>query len=100
VRRQLSRARLTGRVSGYVRSVEDAALLKQIGRLIEKERSLERGISGAGPDDDVSKRLLELETTLDQLWDELRQRRARRDVGGDPDQAHRRNVETVETYEQ
>jgi hypothetical protein len=36
--------------------------------------------------------------TLDQLWDTLRQRRAKRNAGGDPDQAQTRSAGTVEGY--
>ena len=39
-----------------------------------------------------------LEETLDQCWDLLRQRRARRALGEDPDEAHVRSKETVEGY--
>jgi hypothetical protein len=38
--------------------------------------------------------------TLDQYWDLLRQRRARRDAGQDPDVAHMRSENIVENYEQ
>jgi Protein of unknown function (DUF2630) len=38
--------------------------------------------------------------TLDQLWDLLRQRRARREFGLDPEATRLRDIETVETYEQ
>ncbi len=43
-------------------------------------------------------RLRELELTLDQCWDLLRQRRARREFGLDPDDAAPRPIETVENY--
>ena len=36
--------------------------------------------------------------TLDQLWDMLRQRRAKRSAGQDPDEAHERPAGTVEGY--
>ena len=35
---------------------------------------------------------------LDRCWDLLRQRRALRDAGGDPEQAHVRDADTVERY--
>jgi hypothetical protein len=41
-----------------------------------------------------------LEVTLDQCWDLLRQRRARRDFGDDPDKASVRSAEGVEHYKQ
>ena len=45
-------------------------------------------------------RLREVEQTLDQLWDLMRQRRALRDAGKDPSQAATRPVGTVEGYQQ
>jgi hypothetical protein len=41
-----------------------------------------------------------LEETLDQCWDLLRQRRALRNVGQDPDQATPRDIDVVEHYRQ
>jgi hypothetical protein len=45
-------------------------------------------------------RLRAIEERLDQLWDELRQRRALRDAGKDPDAASVRPVDAVERYQQ
>jgi hypothetical protein len=42
----------------------------------------------------------DLEVQLDQLWDLLRQRRARRHAGLDPDDAETRDPSTVEGYRQ
>jgi hypothetical protein len=39
-----------------------------------------------------------IELTLDQCWDLLRQRRARRDAGLDPDDAEVRDTKTIERY--
>jgi hypothetical protein len=44
--------------------------------------------------------LKDLEIRLDQLWDLLRQRRARREMGENPDEANLRPPETVEGYQQ
>jgi hypothetical protein len=46
------------------------------------------------------KRLAQLQVELDQCWDLLRQRRALRDVGLDPDEAEIRPPQVVENYEQ
>jgi hypothetical protein len=46
------------------------------------------------------KRLETVEVQLDQFWDLLRQRRARRDAGQDPESAHLRDAKTVEDYQQ
>lgn len=43
-------------------------------------------------------RLREIRVELDRLWDYLRQRRALRDAGQDPDQAGLRDAGTVERY--
>jgi Protein of unknown function (DUF2630) len=43
-------------------------------------------------------RLEEIRVDLDRLWDLLRQRRALRDAGQDPNLANERAAETVERY--
>ena len=43
-------------------------------------------------------RLEEIRLELDRLWDLLRQRRALRSAGDDPDKASERSAETVEKY--
>jgi hypothetical protein len=43
-------------------------------------------------------RLRAVEVELDRCWDLLRQRRALRGAGADPDDAHVRDAETVERY--
>jgi hypothetical protein len=43
-------------------------------------------------------RIEEIRVDLDRLWDLLRQRRALRDAGSDPDSATERSAETVEKY--
>ena len=45
-------------------------------------------------------RLRAVEVELDRCWDLLRQRRALREAGADPDEAHVRDAETVEHYQQ
>ena len=50
--------------------------------------------------DGERKRLQEVKVELDQCWDLLRQRRALREFGGNPDDAHVRPAGTVEGYEQ
>lgn len=46
------------------------------------------------------KRLANIQVELDQCWDLLRQRRALRDVGEDPNEAELRPPDIVENYEQ
>ena len=80
---------------------DDAHIIKHIDELVDEEHGLERA---AGDGNALSKeekaRLRELEVQLDQLWDLLRQRRARRAAGLDPDDAETRDPSTVEGYRQ
>ena len=80
---------------------EDHEILERIEELTERERELEaRAVEddGLGAEDEMA--LRELGVERDQLWDLLRQRRARRDAGLDPDGAELRDARTVEGYEQ
>ena len=76
---------------------------EQISALIEQleaERgTLERREAGNDPtrEDDV-RRLEQIRVDLDRLWDLLRQRRALREAGDDPDKAHERSRDVVERY--
>jgi hypothetical protein len=74
--------------------MDDATLIAQINELVSEEQTLQES-----PEHDAA-RLRKLEVTLDQCWDLLRQRRARREFGLDPDDASTRGPETVEKYQQ
>jgi hypothetical protein len=78
--------------------MDDKQVLDRIGDLDEEEHALERQALGQGLDDDQEARLHEVEIQLDQCWDLLRQRRARRDAGQDPESAQIRPEGTVEGY--
>jgi Protein of unknown function (DUF2630) len=78
--------------------MDDKQLLDRIGALVQEEHALERQATGEGLDDGEQARLHDLEIQLDQCWDLLRQRRARRDAGQDPDIAAVRPEGTVEGY--
>ena len=78
----------------------DEDILARINRLVDDEHHLERERSGRALTDDEREQLRQLEVSLDQCWDLLRQRRARRHAGGDPDEAEVRPAETVERYRQ
>jgi Protein of unknown function (DUF2630) len=78
--------------------MDDKQVLDRIGDLVQEEHALERQALGQGLDDDQQTRLHEVEVQLDQCWDLLRQRRARRDAGQDPDSAQVRPEGTVEGY--
>lgn len=80
--------------------MEDSELVRRIGELTEEEHRLERSHSGEGLGAVDLQRLREVEVALDQCWDLLRQRRARRDGGMDPDDAKPRPPQTVESYQQ
>ena len=78
--------------------MDDRQLLDRIGDLVEEEHALERQATGDGLDEVQQARLHEVEIQLDQCWDLLRQRRARRNAGQDPDDASVRPEGTVEGY--
>ena len=79
--------------------MEDKEILRHIGELIETERDLRARVSsGQMPADAERDRLSSIEESLDQCWDLLRQRRARREYGEDPDQARQRPPAEVEGY--
>ena len=78
----------------------DAELVRRIDNLVEEEHRLERDHAGSGLDDSERRRLRELEVQLDQAWDLLRRRRARRAAGLDPSEEHMRDPGIVEGYQQ
>jgi hypothetical protein len=80
--------------------MEDEGIHNRIERLVAEEHDLwERGAEGGLSDSD-HRRLESIKVSLDQCWDLLRQRRALREAGYDPDAAHVRDPEVVEGYEQ
>lgn len=80
--------------------MDEAQIHGTIEELVTEEHELwERESSGNATDADRH-RLQELKVSLDQCWDLLRQRRALRESGLDPDAADVRTPEVVEGYEQ
>ena len=80
---------------------DDNPLFSRIDELVAEEHELRtKHASGKINDTDEHARLRALEVELDQCWDLLRQRRARREFGSDPDAAEARPPEVVERYEQ
>lgn len=63
-----------------------------------EEKQLRDSHTGRGLGSTDRQRLESLERQLDQLWDLLRQRRAREETGEDPDAAKERSVDDVESY--
>lgn len=72
----------------------DLEALERISALVAEEHQLREGSQVD------ANRLRALEEELDQCWDLLRQRRARREFDQDPDQAHPRSTSVVEGYQQ
>ena len=81
--------------------MDDTQLIARIGELVDEEHRLEGELARSDDADPaVQKRVADLEVALDQCWDLLRQRRARRHAGEDPDAAAVRDPGTVEGYRQ
>lgn len=80
--------------------MEEIEIVRRIGELVEDEHAMERAHAGAPPSEDEVARLQSIEVALDQCWDLLRQRRARRGAGQDPNEAHVRPEGVVEGYQQ
>lgn len=80
-------------------AVDDADILSKIRELVDEEHAL-RASAGAGTIDlkVEHQRLRQLEQSLDQCWDLLRQREARREAGQDLNPAKVRGVDEVEGY--
>ena len=72
--------------------MDDAAIIQRINDLVAEEEKLQET-----PNHDAA-RVRELEVMLDQCFDLLRQRRAKREFGLDPDSATPRDPNTVEGY--
>ena len=75
--------------------MNDKTILAHIGELIEEEHRLQNEPTRS---EEAGARIRHLEEQLDQCWDLLRQRRARREFGENPDAAQVRDVKTVEGY--
>ncbi len=82
-------------------AMRDLEIVRWIDELVAEEHRLERGhASEEGLTQQDRDRLRDLEVQLDQAWDLLRQRRARRHAGLDPSAAEPRSSEVVEHYQQ
>ncbi|MGW4956966.1 DUF2630 family protein [Nonomuraea sp. NPDC004186] len=81
--------------------MRDDEILTKIGALVDEEHELRNRLStGEVTTDEEHERIKQLENALDQCWDLLRQRRARRSAGEDPDNAAARPANEVENYSQ
>lgn len=80
--------------------MDDKEIMQHIERLVNEEHELLNLAEAGGLDDAQHARVQELQVNLDQCWDLLRQRRARRHAGLNPDEAKVRDPEIVEHYQQ
>ena len=78
----------------------DDDVVQRINQLADEEHHLEREHGDRPLSDEERRRLDAVKVSLDQCWDLLRQRRARRESGLDPDGAEVRSESTVEGYQQ
>jgi hypothetical protein len=78
---------------------DDVSIQHRIKSLIDEEHQLRSALqSGEISVDEEQSRLRSVEVELDQCWDLLRQRRAKREFGENPDDAQVRSERTVEGY--
>ena len=75
--------------------MDEKDILGRISSLVAEEHKLREGTAHT---DEQRARMNELEASLDQCWDLLRQRRAKRQYGEDPDEAEPRPEPQVEGY--
>jgi len=81
--------------------MDDTEILARIDELIQTEHELrDRLAEGRLSTNEEHTRLKEAEEALDQCWDLLRRRRARREFGADPSAADARPIPEVENYQQ
>jgi Protein of unknown function (DUF2630) len=78
--------------------MDDRQVLDRINEIAHEEHELWEREGREEITDAERERLRQLGVTLDQCWDLLHQRRARRAAGQDPDQASVRDPGTVEGY--
>lgn len=82
----------------------DESILDRIEALVAEEHRLQHREQDDAVDesalDEDRRRLDRVSVELDRCWDLLRQRRARRAAGEDPDGAQVRDADTVEHYRQ
>ena len=83
-------------------SMSDESIATRIELLVTEEHDLRSREQTDSADVDAlegdRERLRAVEVELDRCWDLLRQRRALREAGTDPDQASARDADTVERY--
>lgn len=78
-------------------NMDDNAVMEHIKMLTEKEEHL---YGKENLSDEEAQELPKLKAELEQYWDLLRQRRALRDAGKNPDNAAMRSSDTIENYKE
>jgi hypothetical protein len=79
--------------------MDDSDILARIREMVDAEHELRRQMQeNPGEISDGAQRLKDLEASLDQCWDLLRQRRAHREFAQDPNESRARPREQVERY--
>jgi hypothetical protein len=78
---------------------EDGSIFERIDGLVEEERTLRAKLAAREiTAEDEHARLGQVEAELDRCWDLLRQRRAKREFGENPESAEVRSADVVENY--
>jgi hypothetical protein len=86
-------------LGSYRRAMDDKQILGHIDELISTEHELRSKLAaGELSSEEEHTQLRSVEEALDQCWDLLRQRRARREYGDDPSGAVERPAGEVEGY--
>ncbi|MFL5859426.1 MAG: DUF2630 family protein [Solirubrobacteraceae bacterium] len=80
--------------------MDDSQIHGHIEQLVSEEHELWNRESSGHASDDDRERLEQVKVSLDQCWDLLRQRRALREEGGNPNDAQVRSEDVVERYQQ
>ena len=78
----------------------DQEILSHIHTLMDEEHGLSETNVGGGGSPETHQRLAALDVEIDRYWDLLRQRRALRRAGNDPESARLRASGEVEGYQQ
>lgn len=85
-------------VEEYGHGMDDREILSRIHELVDEEDRLHQATLDQTLSDDDREKMRDIDVRIDQCWDLLRQRRAAREFGEDPEQAHARPGDTVEHY--
>jgi hypothetical protein len=80
--------------------MQDDVILSEIKKLVDEEHSLLEKAGERELNEEEHARVRALDLSLEQCWDLLRQRRARREFGQNPGDAEVRDATTVERYQQ